>query len=165
MKTTIKQGALIALVLLIGLQLSCTSGTGTSTPSTPQTPQQTVMNIVQTGAAADNAYSKVLTALCTVQSGQTSPAINASDCATYAKYGAVFPPIFDAIAAEAASSDPWSCPAPVAEAPACNITMTAKYRIASIAANGAISATITNQTVLAAIEAIQVALNQILAVQ
>ena len=150
----------IALCFLGG----CASNSGT-TPAPPLTPQQTVMNIIQTAAVADNAYSKVLTSLCTVQTGQTAPTLNASDCANYAKYGAVFPPIFDAIAAEANSSDPWTCPAPVSGAPACNLTMTAKYKIATIAANGAISATITNQTVLAAIEAIQAALNQILEVQ
>lgn len=133
------------------LVLATTACVNTATSTAPADPPQvTVLKYVQLGATADNTAAHVLVTLCAAQSGQTVPTLDASDCSAYAGYLKVFPPVFDAIATEAASSDPWA---------------TMRVKIAELAAKAAVSATITNPTVKAQVDGLTAIVNQILGVK
>jgi hypothetical protein len=149
--TSVLFGLLLGFTIAAVLTLTgCASSSGTTTPATPTSPSQTVLNYVQAGATADDTAAHVLLALCTVQPGQTAQTLSPQACSDYKGYLVLFPPVFDAIGAEAASTDPWA---------------TQRIKIAEIAASATVSATITNPTIKAQIASLTGILNQILGVQ
>ena len=140
----------LCLVLAYTTLTGCAKSAGTVTPSVPTSPSLTVLNYVRLGATADDTAAHVLLALCTVQPGQVMPTLSPQQCSDYKGILIVFPPVFDAIGAEAASADPWA---------------TQRIKIAEIAAVATVHATVPNPTIQAQVAGLTSILNQILGVQ
>jgi hypothetical protein len=139
--------ALAAFALLFAVS-GCKSNT--STPAAPTTPQATVLKYTVTGATVVNAAAHTLVVLCTVQLPATSPTLDSTTCSSVKSYLTIAENTFNAIATEAASSDPWP---------------TARVKIALIAAQMATSASVTSPVVKAEIESLESLVAAIIEVQ
>ena len=139
---------LFAVVLVLAFATACTKSTTSAAPADP--PQVTVLKYVQLGAQLDNTAAHSLLILCTVQPGQAAASLPPATCSEYKKYMIIFPPVFDAIAAEAGSSDTWAV---------------MRVKIAGIAATATVNATVSDPTMKQEIASIQAVITQILGVQ